>query len=210
MTPFSRAAAAAFIMVLLLATAATSGSAARYTPHRQPKLADPAYTVCKEDYECLVVRPACNAPLAINIRRFEEVRAWFEYIRPLQKCADWLPYMEVKKKACVKNRCTLELEEAKPPEPDNTPQAKDPNYCDKDSECTVVLGDCCVKNFVNTKNAPRLRADIKAKEQLANCFYPDRRHVRNLRCEKHKCTAELEVPSELPDPTHSLKDKCEQ
>ena len=207
MTPFSRAAAAACIMLILAAMPALASHRGQQS---QPKLADPAYTACKTDKECLVVRPACSAPIAINAGRYEEVNRWFEHIRPLQKCADWLPFIEVKKKACIKNRCALELEAAKPPEPDNSPQAKDPTYCETDSECTVVLGDCCVKNFVNTKNAPRMRAEIKAKEHLANCFYPDRRHVQNLRCESHKCTAELEVPSQLPDPTHSLKDKCEQ
>jgi hypothetical protein len=209
-TSFSRAAAVALILFLLMAS--LPAAAARHTP-RQPKLADPSYTECKADYDCLIVRPACSAPIVVNGRRYEEVHAWFEYIRPLQKCADWLPNLEVKKKACVRNRCTIEVEQAAPPvppEPDNSPQAKDPHYCDTDKECTVVLGDCCVKNFVNTKNAPRLRAEIKAKEHLANCFFPDRRHVQNLRCENHQCTAELEVPSELPDPTHSLKDKCEQ
>jgi hypothetical protein len=203
-TAFFRAAALVLLMILL--TAAGAG-ATRYKPHSKPDLADPAYTSCRTDDECLIVRPVCSAPLVVNARRFQEVQAWYEYMRPFYKCADWLPPLDVKKKACVRNRCTVELAQA---EPDNSPQAKDPYYCDTDSECTVVLGDCCVKSFVNTKNAPRLRAEIKAKEHLANCFFPDRRHVQNLRCEKHKCTAELEVPSQLPDPTHSLKDKCEQ
>ncbi|TAL31160.1 MAG: hypothetical protein EPN97_11275 [Alphaproteobacteria bacterium] len=207
MTAFFRA---ALLILIMIPLAAAPAGGTRYKPHSKPNLADPSYTACKTDNECLIVRPACSAPLAVNAHRFKEVDAWFEYMRPFYKCADWLSQLDVKKKACVKNRCTVELAQAVPPEPDNSPQAKDPNYCDTDSECTVVLGDCCVKSFVNTKNAPRMRAEIKAKEHLANCFFPDRRHVQNLRCENHKCTAELEVPSELPDPTHSLKDKCEQ
>lgn len=208
MTPFSRAAAAVFLVILL--TAAMPAIASRPVPQTKPDLSNPVYTACKLDNECIVLRPACSAPIAINALRYEEVSAWFEHLRPLQKCADWVPQLDVKKRACVQNRCTLEFEPAKPPEPDNSPQAKDPHYCEKNSECTVVLGDCCTKSFVNAKNAPRMRAEIKANEHLAKCFYPDRRRVKNLRCEENKCTADLEVPSQLPDPTHRLTSKCEQ
>jgi hypothetical protein len=199
-----------FILLFGLTSASVILQANAAHAPRKPELTDPSYTSCRMREECLVVRPPCSAPITVNVAHFEEVHRWFEYLRPFHTCADWIPLPDVKTNSCIKNRCTLELTEPKAPEPDNSPQAKDEHYCDKDRDCTVVLGDCCVKNFVNTKNADRLRAEIRDKALLATCFYPDRRHVKNLRCEEHKCTADLEVPLELPDPTHMSKMRCEQ
>ena len=184
--------------------------AARAFNYFQPNMADPIYTQCKTDDECLVIHPACSAPITVNRRHFQVVYTWYRHISQYKNCPEDMDLPKVTKKQCLKNRCTLEMTQPEPPKPDTSKQALDPHYCDTTEECTVVLGDCCVKNFVNTKSAPHMQAEIKAKENLATCFFPDRRHVKNLRCENHLCTAELEVPSELRDLSHRSKDKCEQ
>lgn len=207
MTGFSRIILPAIAAIACLWAAAMPASAFQYY---QPNLSDPAYTACKTDNECMVITPACSAPITVNRRHFTEASIWFRHISQYKDCPTSMELPKVISKQCVKNRCTIETTQPEPPKPDNSKQAKDPHYCDTDDECTVVLGDCCVKNFVNTKNAPEMRAQIKYNERLATCFYPDRRHVKNLRCENHQCTADLEVPSEMRDLTHHSKDACEQ
>ena len=191
-------AAIALGAILALAAPARAGG--------PPLLADPAYTACHTDEECKIIEPPCSAPITVNLRHYAAVDLWFQQNRQKSQCMINLP--RVIKKACVRNRCTLELTQPLPP--DTSKQAQDPHYCDKNEECTVVLGDCCVKNFVNATSAPQMESQIRANERFATCFYPDRRRVKNLRCENHQCTADLEVPSELPDPTHRTKDKCVQ
>jgi hypothetical protein len=204
----------AFLSLIALCICAATARAYQYPT---PLLADPAYTQCHKDTDCKVVHPACSAPITVNRRHFDQVDLWARRTARHQSCPALTALPKVVSNKCVKQRCTLELIQPAPPAPGpavpppavvNKPA--DMHFCEKDADCTVVLGDCCVKNFVNTASAPDLAADIKEHERLATCFFPDRRHVKNLRCENHQCTADLEVPNEMPDPTHSTKDKCEQ
>jgi hypothetical protein len=198
--------------IALFALACIAVPARAYELH-EPHLVDPAYTQCLTDKECAIVEPACSAPITVNQRHFIQVDIWFKHLSRNIQCPSLTSLPKVVKKQCVKHRCTLELSQPEPPKPDapkpappEGAMAKDPHYCDKNEDCTVVLGDCCEKNFVNTVSAPDLQAQITANERLATCFFADHRHVKNLRCENHQCTADLEVPSELPDPTHHSKD----
>lgn len=177
---------------------------------QRPNLADPGYTFCEANTDCKIIHPRCSAPITVNQRHYIETDMWFRHEDQYKSCDDSLALPEVKSNSCVNHRCALELTAPVPQKPDNSKQAKDPTYCDKDDECAVVLGDCCEKRFYNTKNAPRIQADINYHTSPSACFFPDRRHVANLRCEKHKCTADLIVPPELDDPDHNLKGHCEQ
>jgi hypothetical protein len=196
-----------FILLLCLGVLAFASPAdARHKNAQQPPNPDAPY-MCVKDQDCTVVHPPCSAPLTVNYHYRAQMEAQYDQVRHYYHCADWIELPEVKSLSCIEHRCKAVLG---PPVPDTSPQAKDPHYCDKDSECEVLLGPCCSKDFVNSKSAPKLRKKAAEDPAQKTCFFPDRRHVQHLRCEKHQCTADLEVPLELPDDNHSLKDKCEQ
>jgi hypothetical protein len=196
-------------LVAALCIALPARASQKHHPNQPPPPNMDEPYLCGKDADCTIVRPPCGAPISINKRNYARVNKSYEIMRPYYKCADWIPIPEAKGVTCLQNRCKALLGEAKP---DTSPQAKDAHYCDEDKECQVVLGECCEKNFVNSKNAPKLRRKVEEeKTDAIMCFHPDRRHVKNLRCEKHQCTADLEIPEELMDDSnHSLKDKCEQ
>jgi hypothetical protein len=178
---------------------------------RGPNLADPVYNVCRSSDDCAIVRPPCGAPLGVNKPHEDEVNGWYNFLRPSTKCADWITLPEAKDVICVKNRCVVELAESGS-SPDASPYEKDPGYCEKNEDCTTVVlqEDCCVKHFVNTVQAERVRRQLFDKRYERICPSIDRRHVKDLRCENNKCTADLEVPLELPGMLLKLKAKCEQ
>jgi hypothetical protein len=171
-----------------------------------PNLSEQMYNECKADDECVVVTPPCGTPMTFNKKSQLFLQGYFNAVGGSFHCADWLKIPRVKKTTCVKSRCAIELTKPMTPPP-QTKIDKEPQYCEKDSDCETVIGDCCEASFLNKPHADRMRADREfAKDSPKLCHNYDRRKVLNLRCEDKKCTADLEVPLQLDYQPHELKD----
>jgi hypothetical protein len=174
--------------------------------HVAPNLIDPQYTVCQRDDECVVVTPPCAAPMTFNKKHQLFLQGYFSGTATSFACPDWLKIPRVKKTECVKQKCAIELTEPQPPPP-QTKFDTEPQYCEKDSDCETVIGDCCAASFYNHTHAFHKRAEMEYKKDAPkSCFGIDKRKVVNLRCQDKKCTADLEVPLELDYQPHELKD----
>jgi hypothetical protein len=171
-----------------------------------PNLSEQKYNVCKTDDECVVVNPPCGAPMTFNKQSQLFMQGYFNAVGGKVTCADWLKIPRAKKTSCVKSRCAIELTEPMTPPP-RTNFDKEPQYCEKDSDCETVIGDCCEASFLNKPHADRMRADREfAKDTSKVCLFYDRRKVLNLRCENKKCTADLEVPLQIDYPPREMMD----
>jgi hypothetical protein len=198
-----------FTLLMLCCALPALAEEERARPHAvlvSPNLSEKTYSICKTDDECVVVTPPCAAPMAFNKKSQLFLQGYFNRLAGNVTCADWVKVAQAKKTACVEERCTIELTEPKTPPP-KTAFEKEPQYCEKDSDCETVIGDCCEASFLNKTHALKMRADmVFAKDAPKTCFQYDRRKVLNLRCENKKCTADLEVPLELDYLPHELKD----
>lgn len=196
--------------LLLILTGLIAAAPALAATPKRPNLADPVYTVCRASPDCVVVHPPCGVPIAVNRPHEKEVTAWYDRLRPQMQCADWLEIPEAGAVTCVKNRCAVELLEPAAEKPAPAPP-EDRAWCAQDADCVTVVewDDCCNKHFINQKYADRLRAEIEYNRRIKFCPAYDRQHVKNLRCENNRCTADLEAPLELPGMLLKLRGKCE-
>ena len=196
---------ALFMMITLPALAADDDTGPRPVLV-SPNLSEQMYNKCKTDDECVVVTPPCGTPMTFNKQSQLFMQGYFNAVGGSFTCADWLKVPQVKKTSCVKERCAIELTEPLPRQP-QTEFEKQPQYCEKDSDCETVIGDCCEASFLNKIHADRMRAAREfAKNTPKICLLYDRRKVLNLRCENKKCTADLEVPLQLDYTPRELKD----
>jgi hypothetical protein len=196
----------ALLMICCLPVLAAADDFAPRAVLVSPNLSEPMYSKCKTDDECVVVTPPCGTPMTFNKKSQLFLQGYFNALGGSFVCADWLKVPRVKKTSCVKERCAIELTEpmTRPPQ---TSFDKEPQYCEKDSDCETVINECCEASFLNKPHADRMRADSEfAKNAPKICHHYDRRKVLNLRCEDKKCTADLEVPLQLDYTPRELKD----
>lgn len=188
---------ALFALFLLLAAALPADAERSRKTYSTPDLADKRYYVCKADSDCAIAHLPCGRVVVVNTFTQDDVQGWYDFVAPHYKCLAAAGRQQAENIACVNNMCKADITQVPTALPD-TPETRNPAYCETPEDCAVVTGPCNKKIFVNKKHRQPLQAeyDRLLEKRPENCTWPDNRTVGKLTCVRNTCGGELDIPDQ--------------
>ncbi|MBI1215549.1 MAG: hypothetical protein GC185_07000 [Alphaproteobacteria bacterium] len=181
------------------------GAAAEQPGHRQLyaplDLSQKKYYFCHDASQCAMVQMPCGGAVVINKYAAVDLQGWYDFMKPRYKCAPWLKRMTAKNVTCENYMCRADIVPYVAPV-DNSPAGRDPMYCDTPDDCQAIDQNCGIIGTVNKKYGDKLQEQYKKLERSTYCDQRDRRTLKRLTCEKHKCGVELNEAYEAPFRLH--------